>query len=53
MFCGQVNKEIHLMLRRRMEATTTAYWAQQEYIWQEVLNAEERSREGCWSDDDG
>ena len=52
-FCGQVNKEIHLMLRRRMEATTAGYWAQQEYIRLQVLNAEEQSREGCWSDDDG
>jgi hypothetical protein len=52
-FCGQLNKEIHLILARRMEATTTAYWAQQEYIRLQVLNAEERSREGCWSDDDG
>jgi hypothetical protein len=52
-FCGQLNKEIHLILWRRMEATTAAYWAQQEYIWQDVSNAEERSRAGCWSDDDG
>jgi len=48
-FCGQLNKEIHLILARRMEATTTAYWIQQVYIWQDVSNA----REGCWSDDDG
>jgi hypothetical protein len=48
-FCGQLNKEIHLILARRMEATTTAYWIQQVYISQDVSNA----REGCWSDDDG
>jgi hypothetical protein len=48
-FCGQLNKEIHLILARRMEAKTTAYWIQQVYIWQDVSNA----REGCWSDDDG
>jgi hypothetical protein len=56
-FMGQANKEARGTLRRRMDATTSGYWAQEEYVrvsdtsW--ALMSREHSRGGCWSDDDG
>ena len=59
MFMGRANKEAERTLRRRMDATTSGYWWQEEYI--QLLNSDtnyasmSRDHEcgGHWSDDDG
>ena len=59
MFMGQANKEARGTLRRRMDATTSGYWEQEEYIQLResdtnyALMSREHSSGGRWSDDDG
>ena len=67
MFMGQANKEAGGTLRRRMDATTSGYWAQEEWLsgttngyWPTgesdtnlALMGRENSMGGRWSDDDG
>ena len=59
MFMGQANKEAGGTLRGRMDATTSGYWAQEEWLLGTTDNTNlalmgrENSMGGRWSDDDG